>query len=75
MNRRDIKNRIAFQIRTSVPGEERYKIGAVGQILETIRYIPFRDDSIMRGQSLVSVTGHWRILSYIYIYTYIYIHT
>ena len=50
MNRREIKNRIAFQIWTAVPGEERYKIGAVGQILETISFIPFRDDSIMSGQ-------------------------
>ena len=49
MNRRKIKNRIAFKIWTAVPGEERYKIGAVGQILETIRFIPFRDDSITRG--------------------------
>ena len=51
MNRLEIKNRIAFKIWTAVPGEERYKIGAVGQNLETIGFIPFRDDSIMRGQS------------------------
>ena len=51
MNRREIKNRIAFKIWTAVPGEEKYKIGAVGKILETIRFIPFRDDSFTRGQS------------------------
>ena len=40
MNRREIKkNRIAFKIWTAVPGKEKYKIGAVGQILETIRFI------------------------------------
>ena len=42
MNRREIKNRIAFKIWTAVLGEEKNKIG---QILETIRLIPFRDDS------------------------------
>ena len=51
MNRREIKNRKAFNIWTAVPGKEKYKIGAVGQILETIRFIPFRDDLFMRGQS------------------------
>ena len=51
MNRREIKNRITFKIWTAVPGEEKYKIGAVGQILETIRFIPFRNDSFTRGQS------------------------
>ena len=49
---REIKKKTdSFKSVTAVPGEEKYKIGAVGQILETIRFIPFRDDSIMRGQS------------------------
>ena len=52
MNRREIKKTlIAFKIWTAVRGEEKSYIGAVGQILETIRFIPFRDDSFMRGQS------------------------
>ena len=51
MNRREMKNRKAFKIWTAVPGEEKYKIGAVGQILETIRFILFRDGSFTRGQS------------------------
>ena len=51
MNRREIKKRIAFKIWTAVPGEEKYKIDAVGQILETICFIQFRDDSFTRGQT------------------------
>ena len=35
------------------------------QILETIRFIIFRADSFTRGQPLIIVTGHWRILSYV----------
>ena len=48
MNRREINNRV--------------KNIAV-QILETIRFISFRDDSFTKGQPPISVTGHWRILS------------
>ena len=44
MNRREMKNRIAFKIWTAVPRVEKYKIGAALQILETIRFILFRDD-------------------------------
>ena len=53
MNRRKIKkNRIAFKIWTADPRVEKYKIGAVvAQILETIRFILFRDDLFTRGQS------------------------
>ena len=51
MNRREIKNRIAFKIWTIVPRVEKYKIGAAAvQILGTIRFILFRDDSFTRGQ-------------------------
>ena len=50
MNRREIKkNRIAFKILTAVPRVEKYKIGTAVQILETIRFILFRDDSFTRG--------------------------
>ena len=35
------------------------------QILETIRFISFREDSLTRGQSPIFVTGHWRIHSYV----------
>ena len=49
MNCREIKNMIAFKIWTAVPGEEKYNIGAVGKILETVRSIPFRDDSAFKG--------------------------
>ena len=51
MNRREIKNRLAFKIWTAFPRVEKYKISAAVQNLETIRLIQFRDDSIMRGQS------------------------
>ena len=44
MNRREKKPGQTLKSETAVPGEEKYKIGAVGQILETIRFIPFRDD-------------------------------
>ena len=78
MNRREIKkNRIAFKIWTAVTRVEKYKIGAAVQILETIRFILFLDDllevsqlcddgSFTTGQPPISVTGHWRILSYVY---------
>ena len=36
------------------------------QILETIRFISFRDDSFTRVQPPISVAGHWRNLSYVY---------
>ena len=49
MNRREIKNRITFKIWTAVPRLEKYKTGAAVQILETIRFILFRDDSFTRG--------------------------
>ena len=67
MNRRKRKNRIAFKIGTAVPRVEKYKIVAAAavRILETIRFIIFRANSFMRGQPLISVTGHWRNLSYI----------
>ena len=65
MNRREIKSRIALKIWTSVPGEEKYQIGAVGQILETIHLIPFRNDSFMRGQSNIYI--------YLYVCLYIYV--
>ena len=51
MNRREIKNRIAFEIWTAVPRVEKYKIGAAIQILETIRLILFRDEPFTTGQS------------------------
>ena len=51
MNRREIKNRIAFKIWTAFPRVEKYKIGSAVQILETIRFILFRDDSFTREQS------------------------
>ena len=68
MNLREIKNQITYEPQSL--GEEKYKIGAVGQIIETIRFILFRDDSFTRGQSIfddsvtrgqspISVTGHW----------------
>ena len=59
-----LENRIAFKIWTTVPHVEKYKIGAAVQILETIRLNLVRDDSLTRSQSPISVTGHWRILSY-----------
>ena len=60
-----------------------YKIGAAVQVLETIRFILLRDNSVTRGQTNVrhdsftrgqppvSVTGRWRILSY----THMHMHT
>ena len=51
MNRREIKNRIAFKIWNAVPRVEKYKIGAAVRILETIRFIIFRADSFTRVQS------------------------
>ena len=55
MNRREIRNRIAFEIWTAVVLRiEKYKIGAAAfQILETICFILFRDGSFTRGQSNV----------------------
>ena len=68
MNRCEIKKkRIDFKILTAVSCVEKYKIGAVVQILEAMRFILFRDDSFTRAQPPISVTGHWRILSYIHI--------
>ena len=66
MNRREIKNRIAFKIWTAVTRVEKYNTCAAIQILVTICFISFRDDSFTRGQSPISVIGHWCILSYIY---------
>ena len=37
--------------------------GTAVQMLHGIRFL-FRDDSFTRGQPPISVTGHWRILSY-----------
>ena len=69
MNRREIKKkRIAFKIWTVFPRVEKYKIGAAVQILETFRFILFRDDSFTRGQPPISVTGHWRSLSYVFFF-------
>ena len=34
------------------------------QILKAIRVFLIRDDSFTRGQTPISVTGHWRILSF-----------
>ena len=58
---RNEKKRIAFKISTAVPRVEKYNICAAVQILESIS---FRDDLFTRGQPPISVTGHWRILSY-----------
>ena len=46
MNRREIRNRIAFKIWTAVVLRiEKYKIGAAAfQIFKTIRFILFPDD-------------------------------
>ena len=71
MNRREIKNRIAFKIWTAVHRVEKYKIGAAVQILETIRFITFRDDTFTRGQSNMRrfiyerPATNWRVLSYV----------
>ena len=61
------KNRIAFKIWTAVPRVKKYNIFAAVQILETIRFVLSHDDSITRGQPPKSVTGHWRVLSYVFI--------
>ena len=45
----EVKNRISFN--TTVPRIDNDKIGAAVQILETFRFIFFRDDSFTRGQS------------------------
>ena len=70
MNRREIKKKtdtIAFKIWTAVPRVEEYKIDAAVQILEDYPlYLLFRDDSLTRGLPTISVTGHRRILSYVY---------
>ena len=49
MNRREIKNRITGKIWAAVRRVEKYKIGAAVQILETLRFILFRDDSFRSG--------------------------
>ena len=41
MNRRELKNRIAFKISTAVPRVEKFKISAAVQNLETILFIFF----------------------------------
>ena len=64
MNRREIRNRIAYKFSTTVPRVEKYKVGAAVQILETTRFILVRDDLFTTGQPSISVTGHWRILTY-----------
>ena len=51
MNRREIKNRIAFRIWTAVTRVEKYNTCAAVQILVTICFISFRDDSFTSGQS------------------------
>ena len=51
MNRREIKNRIAFKIWTAVIRVEKYNTCAAVQILVAICFISFRDDSFTRGQS------------------------
>ena len=67
MNRRQIKkNRIAFKIWTAVPRVEKYKFGAAGQILETIRFISFRYDSFTGGHSNTYTTIHLRAVSHQY---------
>ena len=50
---REWKNLIAFKIWTAVPRVEKYKIGPAVQILETVPFILFRNDSFTRGQSNV----------------------
>ena len=51
MNRRKIKNRIAFKIWTAVTRVEKYNTCAAIQILVTICFISFCDDSFTWGQS------------------------
>ena len=46
-----MKNRIAFKIWAAVPHVEKYKTVAAVQILETICFILFHNDSSTRGQS------------------------
>ena len=63
MNRRK-KKRIAFKFWTAVPSvAQRFRF------YFTIRFISFCDDSFTRGQTPISMTGHWRILSYTYVHT------
>ena len=77
MNRREIKNRIAFKIWTAVTRVEKYNTYAAVHILVTICFISFRDDSFTRGQSNLrrfiyerSVTNiRDRSLAYSFIYT------
>ena len=65
MNRRE-KDPGIYSLK-SVSRVEKYEIGTAVQILGTIRFLSFRDDSFTRSQTPVSVTGHWRILSYDYL--------
>ena len=76
LKRHELKNGIAVEIWTEVHRVEKYKIGAAVQTLETIRFILFRDASLkdvsqiyatihlVRGQPPISLTDHWRFLSY-----------
>ena len=52
-SRNEKKNRIAFEIWNAIPRVEKYKIGAVAQILGTIHFILFRDDPFTSGKSNV----------------------
>ena len=77
MNRREIKNRIAFKFRTAVPRVEKYKIGAAVGILETIRFILFRPNLFRIERSVKYATVHLRMatnirnwsLAYSFIYS------
>ena len=40
--------------------------GTAVRILKAIRFFLIRDGSFRRGQPPISVTGHWRFLSYMY---------
>ena len=51
MNRCEIKNRIAFKIWTAVTRVEKYNTCVAIQILVSICFISFRDDSFTRGPS------------------------
>ena len=66
---------LTSKIWTAAPRVEKYKTGAAVQILETIRFyfatIHLREEvsqicdvPLTRGQPPISLTGHWRILSY-----------
>ena len=57
---------LAFKIWTAVPRVEKYTISAVVQILEIIPFILCRDDSFMRGQPPISVTGHYGLFFHIW---------